>query len=76
MVMFVCFSYLTGWLVCLGVSRHGKRYETEEEMKLRFAIFSESLDLIRSTNKKGLPYTLGLNRKSYLLIRLGPLITL
>jgi cathepsin H len=34
-------------------------------MKLRFAIFSESLDLIRSTNKKGLPYTLGLNRKSY-----------
>jgi cathepsin H len=49
------------WLVW----RHGKRYETEEEMKLRFAIFSESLDLIRSTNKKGLPYTLGLNRKSY-----------
>lgn len=42
--------------------RHGKRYETEGEMKLRFAIFSESLDLIRSTNKKGLPYTLGLNQ--------------
>ncbi|MBF6266034.1 hypothetical protein IU463_29645, partial [Nocardia farcinica] len=42
--------------------RHGKRYETEEEMKLRFAIFSESLDVIRSTNKKGLTYTLGLNQ--------------
>ncbi|OAY27043.1 thiol protease aleurain-like [Manihot esculenta] len=41
--------------------RHGKRYETEEEMKLRFAIFSENLDLIRSTNKKGLPYTLAVN---------------
>ncbi|XP_050217052.1 thiol protease aleurain-like [Mercurialis annua] len=41
--------------------RHGKVYESEEEMKLRFAIFSESLDLIRSTNKKGLTYTLGVN---------------
>ncbi|KAJ9168047.1 hypothetical protein P3X46_019621 [Hevea brasiliensis] len=41
--------------------RYGKRYETEEEMKLRFAIFSENLDLIRSTNKKGLPYTLAVN---------------
>ncbi|XP_065849223.1 thiol protease aleurain-like [Euphorbia lathyris] len=42
--------------------RYGKSYETEEEMKLRFAIFSESLDLIRSTNKKGLSYTLGVNQ--------------
>ncbi|KAJ4841883.1 hypothetical protein Tsubulata_015445 [Turnera subulata] len=42
--------------------RHGKSYETEEELKLRFAIFSESLDLIRSTNRKGLPYTLGVNQ--------------
>ncbi|KDP33917.1 hypothetical protein JCGZ_07488 [Jatropha curcas] len=41
--------------------RYGKRYKTEEEMKLRFAIFSENLDLIRSTNKKGLPYTLAVN---------------
>ncbi|KAH7572055.1 hypothetical protein JRO89_XS04G0194600 [Xanthoceras sorbifolium] len=40
--------------------RHGKKYETVEEMKLRFAIFSENLDLIRSTNRKGLSYTLGL----------------
>lgn len=34
-----------------------------EEMKSRFAIFSENLDLIRSTNKKGLSYTLGVNRE-------------
>ncbi|KAL5768511.1 hypothetical protein ACOSP7_015057 [Xanthoceras sorbifolium] len=42
--------------------RHGKKYETVEEMKLRFAIFSENLDLIRSTNRKGLSYTLGVNK--------------
>ncbi|KAJ9183741.1 hypothetical protein P3X46_007553 [Hevea brasiliensis] len=41
--------------------RYGKSYETEEEMKLRFAIFSENLDLIRSINKKGLPYALAIN---------------
>ena len=43
--------------------RHGKRYENVEEMKLRFQIFKDNLDLIRSTNKKGLPYTLAVNRK-------------
>uniref|UniRef100_A0A2P2L5B1 Uncharacterized protein MANES_16G095100 n=1 Tax=Rhizophora mucronata TaxID=61149 RepID=A0A2P2L5B1_RHIMU len=43
-------------------NRYGKRYETEEEMKLRFAIFSENLDLIRSTNNKALPYTLAVNQ--------------
>lgn len=43
--------------------RYGKRYENTEEMKLRFSIFKESLDLIRSTNKKGLSYKLGVNRK-------------
>ncbi|GKV17930.1 hypothetical protein SLEP1_g28380 [Rubroshorea leprosula] len=41
--------------------RYGKRYESVEEMKLRFQIFKENLDLIRSTNKKGLPYTLAVN---------------
>lgn len=49
--------------------RYGKRYESAEEMKLRFSIFKENLDLIRSTNKKGLSYKLGLNRK-FLLSRL------
>lgn len=43
--------------------RYGKRYENAEEMKLRFSIFKENLDLIRSTNKKGLSYKLGVNRK-------------
>ncbi|XP_048133952.1 pro-cathepsin H-like [Rhodamnia argentea] len=43
-------------------NRYGKRYETVEEIKLRFEIFRESLKLIRSTNKKGLPYTLGVNQ--------------
>ncbi|OAY54006.1 thiol protease aleurain-like [Manihot esculenta] len=41
--------------------RYGKSYENEKELKMRFAIFSENLDLIRSINKKGLPYTLALN---------------
>ncbi|MBA0693930.1 hypothetical protein Goari_004269 [Gossypium aridum] len=42
--------------------KHGKRYENVEEMKLRFQIFKGNLDLIRSTNKKGLPYTLAVNQ--------------
>nr|KJB82995.1 hypothetical protein B456_013G224100 [Gossypium raimondii] len=42
--------------------KHGRKYETVEEMKLRFQIFKENLDLIRSTNKKGLSYTLAVNR--------------
>ncbi|KAF7837943.1 thiol protease aleurain-like [Senna tora] len=41
--------------------RYGKQYDTVEEMKLRFQIFSQNLELIRSTNRKGLPYTLGVN---------------
>lgn len=32
-----------------------------EEIKLRFAIFMENLELIRSTNRRGLPYKLGIN---------------
>ncbi|XVF48887.1 hypothetical protein PTKIN_Ptkin03bG0224500 [Pterospermum kingtungense] len=42
--------------------KHGKRYEDVEEMRLRFQIFRDNLDLIRSTNKKGLPYTLAVNQ--------------
>ncbi|KAL9441957.1 hypothetical protein AB3S75_020459 [Citrus x aurantiifolia] len=42
--------------------RYGKMYESVEEMKLRFATFSKNLDLIRSTNRKGLSYRLGLNK--------------
>ncbi|KAA8523326.1 hypothetical protein F0562_009749 [Nyssa sinensis] len=42
--------------------RYEKKYETVEEMKLRFSIFSENLKLIRSHNKKGLLYTLAVNQ--------------
>ncbi|KAI3714500.1 hypothetical protein L6452_21455 [Arctium lappa] len=41
--------------------RYGKKYETSDEMKQRFSIFVESLETIRSHNKKGLSYTLGVN---------------
>ncbi|GMP36935.1 hypothetical protein CsSME_00008866 [Camellia sinensis var. sinensis] len=44
--------------------RYGKRYETPEDMKLRFSIFSENLKLIKSHNKKKLSYTLGVNHFS------------
>ncbi|CAI9260089.1 unnamed protein product [Lactuca saligna] len=44
--------------------RYGKRYETADEMKQRFSIFLESLETIRSHNKKGLSYTLGVNEFS------------
>ncbi|XP_003633102.1 thiol protease aleurain-like isoform X2 [Vitis vinifera] len=42
--------------------RYGKSYKTVDEIKLRFEIFSENLKLIRSTNRKGLPYTLAVNQ--------------
>lgn len=42
-------------------NRYGKRYDTVDEMKRRFKIFSENLQLIKSTNKKRLGYTLGVN---------------
>ncbi|XP_057505709.1 pro-cathepsin H-like [Actinidia eriantha] len=65
-------EFETSILSVLGNSRHalsfarfahryGKRYETTEKTKLRFAIFSENLKLIRSHNKKGLSYTLAVN---------------
>ncbi|KAF8034020.1 hypothetical protein BT93_C0334 [Corymbia citriodora subsp. variegata] len=41
---------------------HGKRYETVEEIKLRFKNYRENLKLIQSTNQKGLPYTLAVNQ--------------
>ncbi|XP_010541349.1 PREDICTED: thiol protease aleurain [Tarenaya hassleriana] len=42
--------------------RYGRRYQSAEEMKHRFSIFMENLDLIRSTNKKGLSYKLSVNQ--------------
>ncbi|XP_030490249.2 pro-cathepsin H isoform X2 [Cannabis sativa] len=42
-------------------NRYGRKYDTVEEMKLRFGIFKENLKLIKSTNKKGLNYTLAVN---------------
>ncbi|PKI73664.1 thiol protease aleurain-like [Punica granatum] len=42
--------------------RYGKRYETSDEVMLRFQIFRENLKLIRSTNRRGLPYTLAVNQ--------------
>lgn len=41
--------------------RYGKRYENVEEIQRRFQIFSETLKMIRSHNKKGLSYTMGIN---------------
>ncbi|KAK7363308.1 hypothetical protein VNO77_05444 [Canavalia gladiata] len=41
--------------------RYGKRYHSVDEIKHRFQIFSDNLRLIRSTNKKPLTYTLGVN---------------
>ncbi|XP_038698899.1 thiol protease aleurain-like [Tripterygium wilfordii] len=42
--------------------RFGKKYEGDNEMKLRFAIFSENVDFIRATNRKRLPYKLAVNK--------------
>ncbi|PKA49954.1 Cysteine proteinase 2 [Apostasia shenzhenica] len=42
--------------------RYGKSYGSVEEIKKRFGIFVESMELIRSTNRKGLSYTLGINQ--------------
>ncbi|KAI4377479.1 hypothetical protein MLD38_015094 [Melastoma candidum] len=42
--------------------RYGKRYESAQEIELRFAIYRQNLKLIRETNRRGLPYTLGVNK--------------
>ncbi|KAL0288280.1 UNVERIFIED_CONTAM: Thiol protease aleurain [Sesamum calycinum] len=44
--------------------RYGKRYENAEEIQRRFQVFSENLKMIRSHNKKGLSYTMGVNEFS------------
>ncbi|CAM8981586.1 unnamed protein product [Rhodiola kirilowii] len=41
--------------------KYGKRYETAEEIKLRFEIFRDNLKLIRMSNKKERSYTLAVN---------------
>lgn len=43
-------------------TRYGKSYATEEEMTVRFAIFSENLKQIKSHNRKRLSYTLAVNQ--------------
>lgn len=48
--------------------RYGKRYESPEELKLRFQLFSENMRLIRSSNNKRLPYTLAVNRMCFFLL--------
>ncbi|XP_047952025.1 cysteine proteinase 3-like [Salvia hispanica] len=41
--------------------RYGKKYESTEEIQRRFQVFSENLRMIRSHNRKGLSYTMGVN---------------
>uniref|UniRef100_A0A7N0UW85 Cysteine protease n=1 Tax=Kalanchoe fedtschenkoi TaxID=63787 RepID=A0A7N0UW85_KALFE len=41
--------------------KYGKRYETAEEIKMRFEVFRDNLKLIRKSNKKALSYTLAVN---------------
>jgi len=42
--------------------RYGKNYHSADEIRHRFRIFSDNIRLIRSTNKRPLTYTLGVNR--------------
>ncbi|KNA13820.1 hypothetical protein SOVF_113290 [Spinacia oleracea] len=44
------------------IHRHGKKYETAHEILTRFDIYRENLELIQSTNKKGLSYKLHVNQ--------------
>ncbi|KAJ0981126.1 hypothetical protein J5N97_009381 [Dioscorea zingiberensis] len=44
------------------VKKYGKSYESLEEMNKRFSLFMENLKLIKSTNRKGLSYKLGINK--------------
>lgn len=41
--------------------RYGKRYDSVGEIRRRFGIFVENLELIRTSNRMGRPYTLGVN---------------
>ncbi|RWW61780.1 hypothetical protein BHE74_00031142 [Ensete ventricosum] len=43
--------------------RYGKSYGSAVEIRRRFGIFVENLEHIRSTNRRGLPYTLAINRE-------------
>ncbi|KAL0673174.1 hypothetical protein Bca4012_001155 [Brassica carinata] len=43
-------------------NKYGKKYQNKEEIKHRFSVFQKNLDLIGSTNKKGLPFKLGVNK--------------
>nr|QCU55012.1 3,4-methylenedioxy cinnamic acid hydratase/lyase [Piper nigrum] len=42
--------------------RFGKQYSSVDEIRKRFDIFVENLELIHSTNKRGLSYKLGINK--------------
>eukprot|EP00250_Pteridium_aquilinum_P002357 c12555_g1_i2 orf=190-1305(+) len=47
----------------IGYARsYGKQYSTAEEVRHRFQAFVASLELIKTTNRRNLPYTLGLNQ--------------
>ncbi|KAJ4872144.1 Thiol protease aleurain [Raphanus sativus] len=49
--------------------KYGKTYENAEEVKHRFSVFKDTLDFIRSTNKKGLSYKVGVNQFADLTIQ-------
>ncbi|CAA6664648.1 unnamed protein product [Spirodela intermedia] len=44
------------------VRRYGKSYDSAEEIRRRFSIFVDNLRLIRSSNRRGRSYTLGINQ--------------
>ena len=60
-MIYTCLVVLVLIMVVRTDVRYGKSYDSEDEIKLRFEIFSDSLHLIRSTNRKALSYKLGLN---------------
>lgn len=42
-----------------------KQYKSAEEIHKRFGIFMDNFHRIRSTNKKGLRFTVGINGEAY-----------
>ncbi|URE07172.1 cysteine-type peptidase [Musa troglodytarum] len=48
--------------MCFFFPGYGKRYGSAAEIRRRFGIFLRNLELIRSTNRRSLPCTLGINR--------------